>query len=47
MHTTDVIISTYNWPEALEKTLIGMSLQTDRNFNIIIADDGSEPRCSP
>jgi cellulose synthase/poly-beta-1,6-N-acetylglucosamine synthase-like glycosyltransferase len=41
MHTTDVIISTYNWPEALDKTLIGMSLQTDSNFNIIIADDGS------
>ena len=40
MHTT-VIISTYNEPAWLEKVLWGYSLQRHKDFDIIIADDGS------
>lgn len=36
-----VIVSTYNWPEALQAVVEGLFRQTDRNFEIIIADDGS------
>ncbi len=36
-----VIISTYNAEEWLEKVLIGYSVQTYKDFDIIIADDGS------
>ncbi len=42
MKDTDVIITTYNWPEALEKTLYGCIGQTQKRFGIIIADDGSD-----
>lgn len=37
-----VIISTYNRPEALVAVLNGMIRQSDRNFEIVIADDGSD-----
>ncbi|UKM66361.1 glycosyltransferase family 2 protein [Flavobacteriaceae bacterium GSB9] len=36
-----VIISTYNQPEWLKKVLWGYAVQTEKNFEIIIADDGS------
>jgi glycosyltransferase involved in cell wall biosynthesis len=36
-----VIISTYNSPTWLEKVLWGYSVQTHREFEIIIGDDGS------
>jgi glycosyltransferase involved in cell wall biosynthesis len=36
-----VVISTYNWPEALQAVVEGFFRQTDLNFEIIIADDGS------
>ncbi|WP_417811944.1 glycosyltransferase [Thalassospira alkalitolerans] len=36
-----IIVSTYNWPEALERVLASLEDQTDRNFEIVIADDGS------
>ena len=36
-----VIISTYNRPDALQACLNGFLEQTDKNFEIIIADDGS------
>ena len=36
-----VIISTYNSPEWLKKVLLGYSVQTETNFEIVIADDGS------
>lgn len=39
--TTTVIIATYNWPEALELTIAGLLVQTDPDFDVIIADDGS------
>lgn len=38
-----VIISTYNAEEWLEKVLIGYFNQTYKDFEIIIADDGSRP----
>jgi glycosyltransferase involved in cell wall biosynthesis len=39
--TISVIISTYNHPEWLEKVLWGYEAQTYKNFEIVIADDGS------
>ncbi len=39
-----VIMSTYNAEEWLEKVIWGLSVQTETNFEIIIADDGSEPK---
>ncbi len=36
-----VIISTYNQPVWLQKTLWGYACQTEQDFEIIIADDGS------
>lgn len=41
--TIDVIIATYNWPRALELVLWGYATQSDRDFRVIIADDGSGP----
>lgn len=37
-----VIISTYNQPEWLEKVLWSYAFQTYTNFEVIIADDGSD-----
>jgi glycosyltransferase involved in cell wall biosynthesis len=36
-----VILSTYNEPRWLEKVLWGFSAQTHRDFELIVADDGS------
>lgn len=36
-----VIVSTYNQPEWLQKALWGFEQQLEKNFEIIIADDGS------
>jgi glycosyltransferase involved in cell wall biosynthesis len=36
-----VLLATYNWPQALKLCLESLSTQTDLNFEIIIADDGS------
>ncbi len=38
-----VIITTYNAVDWLKKVLIGFSVQTECDFEIIIADDGSTP----
>lgn len=40
---TSALISTYNWPEALERAVDGMLKQTVLPDEIIIADDGSGP----
>lgn len=37
-----VIFTTYNHPKWLEKTLWGFSMQSYRDFEIIVADDGSD-----
>ncbi|RYY07965.1 MAG: glycosyltransferase [Sphingobacteriaceae bacterium] len=39
--TTAVLISTYNWPEALELVLLSLLKQTRLPNEILIADDGS------
>jgi len=39
-----VIMSTYNAEEWLEKVIWGFSVQTESDFEIIIADDGSGPK---
>src|SRR5262245_45497058 len=39
-----VIVSTYNWPEALEAVLYGLSHQDDQHFEVVVADDGSDNR---
>ncbi len=36
-----VIITTYNSEEWLQKVLLGYSVQTEQDFEIVIADDGS------
>jgi glycosyltransferase involved in cell wall biosynthesis len=36
-----VVVSTYNHPAWLEKVLWGYAAQTHRNFELVIADDGS------
>jgi glycosyltransferase involved in cell wall biosynthesis len=38
-----VIFTTYNQPSALEKVLWGFASQTHRDFELVIADDGSGP----
>lgn len=36
-----VVVTTYNWPEALEKVLLGLARQTRLPDEVIVADDGS------
>ena len=40
---TGVILTTYNQAEWLSKVLIGYEMQSEKNFTLIIADDGSGP----
>ena len=41
MSATSIIVSTYNHPEWLEKTLYGYACQEGADFELVIADDGS------
>ncbi|CAA9892276.1 GT2 family glycosyltransferase [Candidatus Methylobacter favarea] len=41
MSLISVIVTTYNWPDALALCLESLYCQEDKNFEIIIADDGS------
>ena len=41
MKSLAVIITTYNRPDALSSVLNGYLAQKDRNFEIVVADDGS------
>jgi glycosyltransferase involved in cell wall biosynthesis len=43
MNLISVIVTTYNWPAALNLCLESLFVQNDNNFEIIIADDGSAP----
>lgn len=38
-----VVMSTYDHPRWLEKVLWGFSVQTHRDFEVVVADDGSGP----
>jgi glycosyltransferase involved in cell wall biosynthesis len=39
-----VIVATYDWPEALSAVLHSLANQTDKHFEVIVADDGSDER---
>lgn len=41
MSLISVIVTTYNWPEALNASLQSLLSQEDQNFEILVADDGS------
>lgn len=41
MSLISVIVTTYNWPEALDASLKSLLNQADQNFEILVADDGS------
>ena len=36
-----VVVSTYEWPEALDAVLRGLAVQSESAFDVIVADDGS------
>src|SRR5579862_7509054 len=38
-----VIVTTYNREDALDAVLRSLAAQSDRNFEVIVADDGSKP----
>ncbi|MEO6799814.1 MAG: glycosyltransferase [Rhodanobacter sp.] len=38
-----VAVITYNWPEALELVLKALAAQSERPFEVIVTDDGSQP----
>src|SRR4051812_30628883 len=38
-----VIVSTYNRPDALSACLRSLGRQTDKGFEVVVADDGSGP----
>ena len=40
---TAVVVATCNWPAALDRVLAALADQTYRQFEVIIADDGSRP----
>jgi glycosyltransferase involved in cell wall biosynthesis len=37
-----IILATYNWPEALSLSLQSLAQQTEIDFEVVIADDGSK-----
>jgi glycosyltransferase involved in cell wall biosynthesis len=38
-----VVVATYEWPEALAAVLRGLADQSDPDFEVVVADDGSGP----
>jgi len=41
MTSVSVIVATYKWPEALHAVLFALSEQSDPDFEVVVADDGS------
>jgi glycosyltransferase involved in cell wall biosynthesis len=41
--TLSVVVATYEWPDALEAVLRSLAEQSDRGFEVVVADDGSGP----
>lgn len=39
-----IILATYQWPEALAMVLSGLLTQSEKSFEVMIADDGSDSR---
>lgn len=44
MHKASIILATYQWPEALSMVLSALLMQTEKSFEVMIADDGSDER---
>jgi len=42
-HSVAVVVSTYEWPQALDAVLRSLSEQSDAHFDVVLADDGSGP----
>jgi glycosyltransferase involved in cell wall biosynthesis len=42
-HLLSLIVTTYNRPDALRAVLLSLAAQTDRAFEVLVADDGSRP----
>lgn len=42
-HSVSVVVTTFNWPEALAKTLRALAAQQTLPGEVIVADDGSGP----
>jgi glycosyltransferase involved in cell wall biosynthesis len=40
------VVSTYEWPAALDAVLRGFAHQSDRDFTLVVADDGSGEKTS-
>ena len=38
-----IVVSTYEWPEALDAVLRSFAEQSDQRFTLVVADDGSGP----
>ena len=38
-----VLVSTYEWPQALDAVLRGLADQSDMRFDVVVCDDGSGP----
>jgi len=45
-YSVSVIVSTYEWPEALDVVIRALAAQEDDRFEVIVADDGSGPQTS-
>jgi GT2 family glycosyltransferase len=41
--TTTIVLAAYNQPRELALTLAALSAQTDPSFDVVVADDGSDP----
>jgi glycosyltransferase involved in cell wall biosynthesis len=41
--TISVVVATYNRPDALDAVLRSLAQQSDRDFEVLVADDGSGP----
>ena len=41
--TLSVVVATYEWPEALHALLLGLADQSNQDFDVVVADDGSGP----
>ena len=38
-----IVVATYEWPAALDAVLLALSEQSDGDFDVVVADDGSGP----
>jgi len=44
MDSVSVIVATYQQPDLLQRCLLALSLQSYADFELLIADDGSDDR---